>query len=177
MKIKTKSETRKLRKQLVFNKTSMSITDAKQVITAKEKIFKDEIIFFFEGRYYAHPTQTTIQVDVSRHIDVVYELDTDDKKLYWKFLTHSCDPTGCINTEDLTYVALRDIEPGEVLTYDYNTTEFDMANPFDCTCKSENCNGRISGFKHLDNEIKKKIQPKLASHLKLFFLYDCSFIM
>ena len=38
MKVKTKSETRKLKKQLVFDKVSLSIIDSKQVITAKEKI-------------------------------------------------------------------------------------------------------------------------------------------
>ena len=177
MKVKTKSETRKLRKQLVFQKTSISIVDSKPVIIAKEKIFKDEVVFLFEGRYYSHPNSTSIQIDVSRHIDVPSGFDTEDQKLYWKFLGHSCDPSGYINTEDLTFVALRDIESGEALTYDYNTTEFDIFYPFDCTCKSDNCTGRVSGFKHLDKEIKKKIQPKLAPHLKLFFLYDCSFIM
>jgi len=106
-------------------------------VVVKEKIYEGDIVFMFEGKIISEPTRTSIQIDVSKHIDGQHEIDSDDKSLSWKFINHSCEPNGYIDTDNHTYVALRDIKVGEELTFDFHTTEFDIANPFECDCKSE----------------------------------------
>ena len=177
MRVKSRSETRKLRKRLTFDRTSLTILGSKPTVVVKEKIYQGDIVFMFEGKIITQPTRTSIQVDVSKHIDGQHQIDSDDKSLSWKFINHSCEPNGYIDIDNQTYVALRDIKVGEELTFDFHTTEFDISDPFDCECKSKNCLKRIEGFKHLDKEQKKKVQSKIAPHLKLFVLYDCSFVM
>jgi SET domain-containing protein len=69
------------------------------------------------------------------------------------FLDHSCTPNVRVfvqprdNTCDI--IALRDIRAGERLTYNYLTTEWDMAEPFRCKCGASNCMGMIRGFANL----------------------------
>ena len=57
---------------------------------------------------------------------------------------------------DLIFKAKEKIEPGEKLTFNYLTTEWELSNKFKCECNSKNCYGKIKGFKHLSNTQKKK---------------------
>jgi hypothetical protein len=46
--------------------------------------------------------------------------------------------------------ALRDLAPGELVTFDDNTTERELATPFECRCGSAACVGVVRGAAHLD---------------------------
>jgi D-alanine-D-alanine ligase len=71
----------------------------------------------------------------------------DTEPTGWAPQNHSCDP----NTEfvGLNLVARRDIRGGEELTVDYATFYDRHMTPFDCTCGSPTCRGRIEGGKGL----------------------------
>nr|XP_045602835.1 uncharacterized protein LOC123761033 isoform X3 [Procambarus clarkii] len=85
-----------------------------------------------------------------------------------RFVNHSCDPN-CemqkwyVNGQyRMALFALKDIEEGAELTYDYNFSLFNPAEGQECKCGSENCRGvigaksqRVNGF--LDD---KKKAPK-----------------
>ena len=74
---------------------------------------------------------------------------------YDNFIAHSCNPN--CNVRILTdftvqFVANRDIESGESVSFDYNSTEWDMTCQgvdFKCCCQTENCRGWIKGKKYL----------------------------
>jgi len=51
-----------------------------------------------------------------------------------------------------TFRALRDIAPGEEVTFNYLTTESEMAAPFNCICGSANCFEFIQGRNFLTRE-------------------------
>jgi hypothetical protein len=53
-------------------------------------------------------------------------------------------------------VALRDIAPEEELRFFYPSAEWDMDQPFQCSCGSELCVGDVKGAKYLDTEAKKR---------------------
>ena len=71
----------------------------------------------------------------------------DTEPTGWAPQNHSCDP----NTEfvGLNLVARRDIRGGEELTVDYATFYDRHMTPFDCTCGSPKCRGRVEGGKGL----------------------------
>lgn len=50
-----------------------------------------------------------------------------------------------MNAAELTFRALRDIAAGNEITFNYLTTESEMAVPFNCSCGSTNCFGLIQG--------------------------------
>ncbi|MCP4123393.1 MAG: SET domain-containing protein [Bacteroidetes bacterium] len=81
-------------------------------------------------------------------------------------LNHSCKPNGYFCFDDLTYRALHDIAAGEVLTFHYCTTEYELANPFDCLCGSHGCLGQVCGFKFLGKDEIEKIAPILSPFLR-----------
>ncbi|GLI71228.1 hypothetical protein VaNZ11_016346 [Volvox africanus] len=61
----------------------------------------------------------------------------------WTPLTHSCDPN--TQLEGLNLVARRDIAKGEIITVDFAILYGPkLAAPFDCTCGSTRCRGRIT---------------------------------
>jgi hypothetical protein len=84
-----------------------------------------------------------------------------------RWLNHSCDP----NTEVMAewdpearavrawWVALRDIEPGEEITYDYAFTA-EVAEP--CACRAPRCRGLIVDD---DAENLARLPPELRAHL------------
>lgn len=84
--------------------------------------------------------------------------------LFDSFMNHSCEPTTRSRQtesqrEDNEYdtVALVDIHPGDQITCDYNLFEYDCHGKEieQCLCGSENCIGRIAGFKYLPIPQKK----------------------
>lgn len=57
-----------------------------------------------------------------------------------RFMNHSCDPTVmCIYDE--VDIAVRDIQAGEQLTYEYGTLNIDYE--LNCQCGSANCRGKV----------------------------------
>jgi D-alanine-D-alanine ligase len=71
----------------------------------------------------------------------------DQQPSGWAPQNHSCEPNTAF--EGLDVVARRDIPAGEELTVDYATFYDACMTPFDCTCDSPKCRGRITGGKGL----------------------------
>jgi uncharacterized protein len=97
---------------------------------------RDELLFKFAGVLLDEMTLFTLQLRPGMHLH--------DPFFMGKIL-HSCDPNMICDIEARTFTALRDIEPGEFLTMDYETTEDVLYRPFHCRCGSINCRGYIEG--------------------------------
>lgn len=65
----------------------------------------------------------------------------------WLPVNHSCDPNCWL--QGLDTVARRPIAAGEQITMEYATFCGPNMTPFDCTCGSVGCRGRVSGRDHL----------------------------
>jgi SET domain-containing protein len=101
------------------------------------------------------PGRHTIQVAESRH--QAFTDDVDD------YLNHSCRPTAHVDTVSLRVVALRDLEAGEEVTFNYLTTEWDMVEPFACLCDGEK--RLIRGLRHARPEEREALAPWLPPWL------------
>ena len=69
-------------------------------------------------------------------------------------LNHSCDPNLGLQGQ-IVFVASRDIEENEGLTFDYAMTddeEFEMS----CNCGSPNCRGVVTGRDWMQRELQEK---------------------
>ena len=61
--------------------------------------------------------------------------------------------------------AVRTIQPGEQISFDYNTTEYEMASPFRCHCGQ--CDGiEIRGFRFLSPAQQAQRVPLLEPYLR-----------
>jgi SET domain-containing protein len=72
------------------------------------------------------------------------------------FINHSCDPN-CEADEikgRVWITAIRDIEAGEELTYDYNLYDGELGDPSPCSCGAPNCRGSMYSEKELARRAK-----------------------
>jgi hypothetical protein len=50
----------------------------------------------------------------------------------------------------------RDLKKGDALTFFYPSSEWDMAQPFDCTCGEKECRGVIDGAEKMDEAVVRE---------------------
>jgi hypothetical protein len=107
----------------------------------------------------------SIQISQDEHLHPFDELQDNpaDYQTPWMYTNHSCNPNVVIR--GLSYIALREIQPEESITFDYETTELEMAEPFTCGCQSETCRGIIRGYVHLSAAQRDALANQTASYL------------
>lgn len=84
-------------------------------------------------------------------------------------VNHSCDPNCGVRVNETgahDFVAMREIIPDEEITFDYAMRNYSVDN-FErmCQCGAKNCRDRITGWKDLPEEIKKKYAGFIAPYL------------
>ncbi|KAH8811553.1 hypothetical protein F5884DRAFT_279801 [Xylogone sp. PMI_703] len=89
-------------------------------------------------------TYATVQMSKDAHLSLNSDL---------VYINHSCDPSLIFDMPSMSILAgAKGLTPGQELTFFYPSTEWSMAQGFDCFCGSEQCRGRISGAKDMSNE-------------------------
>jgi hypothetical protein len=101
------------------------------------------------------PSWLTVQVSEGLHI----VLDPD----ILGALNHSCDPNVFLDVEGMRLVALRPIPEGDELTFFYPSTEWAMAEPFECGCGAAGCIGRIGGAR--ETPLSMLARYRLSPHI------------
>lgn len=135
-------------------------------LVALRPIAEGEWLFRIEGRETATPTRHSLQVGRDLHLDQGDARDPQDRlrRFYWRYMNHHCEPTTLIRDREVT--ALRAIAPGEGITFDYNTTESELAEPFACHCGSAQCVGVVRGARHLTPAQRARLERWLPDYLR-----------
>jgi hypothetical protein len=133
-------------------------------LVAIRPITAGERLFGMEGELTARPSRYTLQIEENLHLapESGHRAEGILDRYFWRFMNHSCEPTVRIRGREV--IAWRNIGPWEAVTYNYNTTEWDLAEPFICRCGSSNCLKEIRGFKHLTPAQREQL-PMVARHL------------
>lgn len=134
-------------------------------VIASRQVRRGAVIFKMRGRLTDRPSKYSIQLSEHQHLEP-HSHDPRDVNSLIRFFNHSCSPSAYVSVEDLTARALYDLEPGEEVTYNYNTTEFEISSPFQCHCQAENCLSDIRGFRRLSREQQMALWPYLAPYLR-----------
>jgi uncharacterized protein len=69
------------------------------------------------------------------------------------FMNHSCEPN-CVIMGRTRIVALRRIEPGEEVTFDYSTNVAREGFSMECMCGTKSCRKVVRGYQSLPEELK-----------------------
>ena len=135
---------------------------------AKEDIKEGSFLTDLWGRVSEKATRYTVQVGKNKHVDPEGMI---------RYMNHSCDsktkfiykkrkdvhPILADDQDVFWYmVAARDIKWGEDITFDYNVTEYEVAERFRCNCGAVKCLGEIKGFKFLTPEQQKSREKELS---------------
>lgn len=103
-------------------------------------------------------------------------IDATDKGNASRFINHSCDPNCEIQkwraggVSSVGIFAIRDILPGEELTFDYQFDR-DENNQIPCYCGSPNCRHVLGRSKEVPNVNNLPLQERV--HRNRLFQCDC----
>ncbi|MEM6279524.1 MAG: SET domain-containing protein-lysine N-methyltransferase [Verrucomicrobiota bacterium] len=131
-------------------------------VFAEQRIAEGELISVWGGKIYTEAEIDDLsetRPEFATHPVSVYpgfylgstELERLDEA---EMFNHSCEPNAGVRGQILV-VARRQIEPGEEITFDYDTTEIDSI-PFECSCGSTCCRGTINGSGWKDPEFRRR---------------------
>lgn len=139
--------------------------DERRLVTVRA-VARGEKLFYIDGRETPTPTRFSVQIGPGLHLDQDDARNAEDRvaRYPWRYMNHHCEPSTEIR--DRYVIALRDIAAGEDVTFDYNTTEYDMAEPFTCRCGSARCVGLVRGAKHLTTEQRALVEHSLPDYLR-----------
>lgn len=110
------------------------------------------------------PTYLTVQKSDKEHILLHPEA--------LQYINHSCNPNVFFDVDNFEIIALKNIKIGEEITFFYPSTEWEMAQPFTCNCKSEFCLGKINGTFDLSLETILKYRASKYIQEKIHIKYN-----
>lgn len=138
-----------------------------RALLAKTGLKKGQRIFRFQGdlRTERHSSEFALQIWEDIFLESNEEWDN--------YLNHSCNPNCYVEflaIDEIYLVAVKQIPEGEELTFDYETTEWDLFEgscQFECHCQSHNCRRDIVGFTHLSLSDKLRLLPYASPYLQM----------
>lgn len=136
------------------------------LLVAARLIASGDRLFEIHGEDCDEPNQWSVQVGPTTHVIVPPEVDLALQldQYPWRFMNHHCEPNTRI--EGRCVIAVRAIAPGDELTFNYNTTEWEMAVSFECGCGSTECGGTIRGHRHLSAAERERLRPMTSPYLR-----------
>lgn len=134
---------------------------------AVEPIAAGEVVVAFGGRCLTRVefellpvTQQVRSIQVEETLFLVAPVEPEPAD----FINHSCDPN-CALSGNSIVVSLRDIEVGDVLTYDYATSHGCDYDEFECVCGSVNCRGKVTGYDWMLPELQLRYRGCFSPYL------------
>jgi D-alanine-D-alanine ligase len=129
-----------------------------EAVLAAQNLAPGTRVFPLTGTFTHLPDIYTIQIGAHTHL-------LPDSQL-WRYLNHSCGPNCRIDFSTWTLVTTHPIQCNEELTFNYLTTEWDMAAPFACQCGALHCYGFVAGFKYLPPVQQVLLAPQCSPILR-----------
>jgi hypothetical protein len=132
------------------------------LVIATAPIEPGEVLFEFSGVVEPSPGRYTLQVGRDAHLA--------SSEALWRYINHACAPSTRLElgpgTPSGRVLARTPLGPGQEVTFNYVTTEWDMAAPFRCACGAASCLGWISGARHLSDAQMAQLAPELMPHIQ-----------
>src|SRR5216684_4057525 len=132
-------------------------------VYACEPIRRGEVVAMWGGRvipveeiYYYNEELRRYLIQVEEGLFLTPSWPTEPAE----YFNHSCDPNTGLSGQS-ALVAMRDIEPGEEVCFDYAMSESHPLFEFDCHCGSPLCRGRTSA----EDWCKRKIAVDGVRHV------------
>jgi SAM-dependent methyltransferase len=121
-----------------------------------------EVLIVVEGTRVRVPDRMTLQVGGKQHLST--------PEAPWTFINHACEPTARLDpgthTEFPRFLACKALEPGQEITFNYLTSEWELAAPFHCGCGAPTCAGWVRGARYLTAAQRDRWGQELLPHIR-----------
>ncbi len=125
-------------------------------------IKKDEVVAVFDGAIYDRDWEDWND-DLYNHVIQFEQWRWRDSKGVARLINHSCDPN-CGIRDLFKIVAMRDIAPGEEITWDYEMTE-NYQWRMKCRCGSPQCRKVIGAYRRMPPAVRRKYRGYISEWL------------
>lgn len=132
-------------------------------VFARERIRKGTVIAAFDGSILDDDFDGWNK-DLNNHAIQFAKNKWRDSKGIARLINHSCDPN-CGIKNYFKIVAMRTIEKGEQITWDYEMTEKSWWWSLKCRCGSPICRKRIGNYARLPLSIRRKYKGYISEWL------------
>lgn len=136
---------------------------------AVEPIKKGEVIMVFEGSKISDKEANRLYE--KENFDYMLQISSDTFLLLpgdEKFTNHSCNPNGAFLYKNGEMIAIRDIQEGEEISFDYASNE-DTEFGFECRCGSASCRKEVGPFHKLSHKQRRAIKDLISPYLRLIY--------
>ncbi|MBI5839367.1 MAG: SET domain-containing protein [Chloroflexi bacterium] len=136
-------------------------------VFAAERIRKGELVCLWGGRVVAEDeldpsmsnfNQRVLQIDEALYLQTPEPLEPAD------CFNHSCEPNVGFSGQ-IGLRAMRDIEAGEELNFDYAMCDGTPYDEFNCNCGAKSCRGHVGGDDWKNPELWKKYDGYFSPYL------------
>ncbi len=141
----------------------MSTNRFGKCVVANDYILKGEIIAGFDGDEHEAEKCLDLPKNVADHAVQFEEHKWRESKGNAQYLNHSCEPN-CGIKGLFTIVAMRDLQKGEELMWDYDMTE-DSDWRMECLCGTASCRKLIGAFGLVPEEVRYKYRGYISEWL------------
>ncbi|HEU5056526.1 MAG TPA: SET domain-containing protein [Kofleriaceae bacterium] len=136
-------------------------------VFARERIARGELLVVFAGTVLLGEELAELAADQRRLVLQVdenhYLLSEVEGCADW--VNHCCQPNAGLRGQ-VTLVAMRDIEAGEEICYDYAMSDGSPYDDFDCRCGRVGCRTRISGDDWMLEELWERYRGHFSPYLQ-----------
>lgn len=126
-------------------------------VFASDSLNKGEFIMDFKGSYYRKKELPDPYDEVDDHyLQIDQDLYLGPSGKEDDFLNHSCDPNAAIFIKEnrAALYAIKQINKGDEITWDYSTSMNEDEWEMKCSCNSSKCRKIIKDFKYLPKSIQ-----------------------
>lgn len=128
---------------------------------------KGDVLVVFGGRAVTRKTLDQISPSLGRHALQV------GKNLFLlqqafedgEYINHSCEPNLGVEGQ-ITLVAMRDIEAGEEVCFDYAMVDMSDADEFLCLCGSQLCRKKVTGEDWRLQDLQERYKGYFGAHVQ-----------
>ncbi|MHC4944044.1 MAG: SET domain-containing protein [Planctomycetota bacterium] len=135
-------------------------------VYALEAVLEGEVLAVWGGRIITKAVLDRLPRDQHRLAlqveEDLYMLSTREGPADW--INHSCNPNAGMQGQTVL-VAMRNIDPGEEICFDYAMTDGSPYDEFTCRCGEPRCRGRITGEDWKKSDLWLQYDDYFSSYL------------
>lgn len=139
-----------------------------KAVIAKRTILKNEVVALWGGVIVDEAGLEQLSEEEKGHTIQVHDgfylapISMDEPA---DFINHSCDPN-CGIQGQISLVAMRDIQKGEEITFDYSMSDSSAFDEFDCACGTDKCRKRVTKDDWMLPDLRRRYKGYFSSYLE-----------